>query len=94
MNVEGSQLTKNYTGVVGREPCDQSIAARIRKPAWLTKPFDRTVGEIEHPDVISIRIIPDEFCDNGPRNRIKQALNTFEEATESYMVEVIAESSC
>jgi histone H3/H4 len=34
-----------------------------------------------------------EFRDKGPREWIKQALQTLEEATELYMVEVIAEAS-
>jgi len=57
------------------------------------KAFIRTVCEIEHHDVISSGIFADEFGDKGPREWTKQALKTLEEATESYMVEVIAEAS-
>jgi len=35
----------------------------------------------------------EEFRDEVPREWTKQAVKTLEEATESYMVEVIAESS-
>ena len=60
---------------------------------WSTKAFIRTVREIEHHDVVSSGIFADEFRDKGPREWTKQALKTLEEATESYMVEVIAEAS-
>jgi len=57
------------------------------------KAFVRTVREIEHHDVVSSGIFPNEFRDKGPWEWSKQASNTLEEATESYMVEEIAESS-
>jgi hypothetical protein len=52
-----------------------------------------TVHEIEHYEVVSSGIFVDDFRDKGPREWTKQALKTLEEATELYMVEVIAESS-
>jgi len=57
------------------------------------KAFIRTVREIEHHDVISSRIFADELHDKDPGEWTKQALQTLEEATESYMVAVIAKSS-
>jgi len=57
------------------------------------KAFVRTVCEIEHHDVVSSGIFPYEFPDKGPWEWTKQAVKTQEEATESYMFEVIAESS-
>jgi len=51
------------------------------------------VREMEHHDVVSSGIVADEFRDKGPREWTTQALNTLEEATELYMVEVIAEAS-
>jgi len=59
----------------------------------LEKPCFRIVHEIEHHDVISTGIFVEGFCDKGPQEWTKQALKTLEEATESYMVEVIAEPS-
>ena len=46
-----------------------------------------------HYDVVSCGIFAHEFRDKGPREWTKQALTTLEEATESYMVEVIAKAS-
>jgi len=70
------------------------IAARNGKPPWSTKAFVRTVREVEHHDVVSSGIFPDEFADKHPREWTKQALVTLEEATEAYMVEVTAEFHC
>ena len=52
-----------------------------------------TDREIEHHDVVSSGIFAGEFHDKGPWEWTKQALKTLEEATECYMVEVLAESS-
>jgi hypothetical protein len=57
-------------------------------------PFFRTVRNIEHHDVVSSGILVDEFPDEHPGEWTKQALITLEEATEVYMVEVIAEFHC
>jgi len=51
------------------------------------------VREIEHHDVVSSGIFADEFRDKGPQEWTKQALKSLEEATESYMVDVIAEAT-
>jgi len=67
--------------------------ARNGKPPWSRNAFVRIVREIEHHDVVSSGIVADEFRDKGPLEWAKQALKTLEEAMESYMVEVIAESS-
>jgi len=48
---------------------------------------------MEHHDVISSGIIVYKFRDKGPQERMKLSLETFEVATESYMVEVILEFS-
>jgi hypothetical protein len=42
--------------------------------------------------VVTLRIFVDEFCDNGPRERTDKAIITLEEATEGYIVDVIAAS--
>jgi hypothetical protein len=51
-----------------------------------------TVRKIEHHDVVSSEIFADEFGDKRLREWTKQALITLEEATEAYMVELIAKS--
>jgi hypothetical protein len=56
------------------------------------KAFIYTVREIEHHDVVSSGILPDAFREKGPQEWTKQALKTLVEATELYMVEVIAEA--
>jgi len=56
------------------------------------KAFVRAVREIEHHDDVSSGICADIFGDKLPREWTKKALNTLEEATEAYMVEVIADS--
>jgi histone H3/H4 len=56
------------------------------------KTFVRMVREIEQHDVISSGIFGDEFRDKGHREWTKQALKSLEEATESYMVQVISEA--
>jgi len=66
---------------------------RNGKPPWSTKAFIGTVREIEHHHIVSSGIFADIFCDKGPWEWTKQTLKTLEEATESYMVEVIAEAS-
>jgi len=58
----------------------------------LTKAFVRTVREIEHDDVACYGIFADKFSDKNPRKWTKQDLTTVEDATEAYMVEVMAES--
>jgi len=52
-----------------------------------------TVHEIEHHDVASSSIFADEFCEKNPWEWAKQAWSFSEDATEAYMVEVIAESN-
>ena len=56
--------------------------------------FACTVRAIEHHDVVRSGIFVYEFCDKYPREWIKQALITLEEAPEAYTVEVLAESHC
>jgi len=48
---------------------------------------------MQHHDVVSCGIVADEFGDKGPQEWTTKALKTLEEATELYMVEVIANSS-
>ena len=92
--VSSRQLTIYQIAGVCRELRDQFIAARNGKHPWSTKAFVRTVREIEHHDVVSSGIFADEFPEKHPREWTKQALFTLEEATEAYMVEVIAVSQC
>jgi len=92
--VHGCHLTVYHAAGVLRELRDQFIAARNRKPPWSTKAFVCIVCEVEDHNVVSFGIFADEFCDKHSREWTKQALITLEEATEAYMVEVIAESHC
>ena len=87
--VDDSQLRMGQTAGVYRELRDQCIASRNGKPPWSTKAFVRTVHEIEHHDVISSGIFADEFRYKRPWEWTKPARKILEEATESYMVEVI-----
>jgi len=90
--VDDGQLTMYHPTGVRRELRDQLIAASNRKHPWSTKAFVRTVRKVEHDDVARSGIFADEFPETSPGSRSKQALKTLEEATESYMVELIAES--
>jgi hypothetical protein len=92
--VNGRQLTIYHTAGVRRKLRDQFIAAHNGKPPWSTKAFVCTVREIEHHDVVSSGIFADEFPDKHPHQWTKHALITLEEATEAYMVEVIAVFHC
>ena len=56
------------------------------------KPCVRTVRKIEYYDVISSGIFADKLRHIGPREWAKQAVLTLEEATELYIIMVIAES--
>ena len=79
---------------VRRELRDQLVAACNRKHPWSAQAFVRTVGEIEHHDVVSSGILADEIRDKNPREWTKHALITLEEVMDGNMVEVIAESHC
>ena len=61
-------------------------------PPWSTKALVHTVHKIEHYDIHCCGSLPEEFHDKGPCEWPKQGLNSFENFTEAYMVEVIAES--
>jgi len=56
------------------------------------KAFVRTVHKIEPCDVVSSGIFADKSSDKNPREWTKQPLTTSDDATEAYIVEVIAES--
>jgi hypothetical protein len=56
--------------------------------------FVRTVRQIKYHDVVNSGILGDEFPEKYPCERMKQALITLEEATEAYMVDVIAKFHC
>ena len=75
-----------------KELLDQFISARNGKPPWSTKAFVRTVPEIKPHDDISCGIFADIFRDKRLWEWINQDSITLEEATDVYMVEVIAES--
>jgi len=84
-------VTVKCTAGVHREICDQYIAACIVKPPWLIKAFECTVCDIKHHKVVSSGIFADQFRHPHPHEWMKHALNTLEEPTEAYMVEVIPE---
>jgi len=90
--VVGGQLKLKHTEGIRRELHDQFIAPCNGKPPWSTKAFILTVYIIVHHVVVSSGIVADQFHDKRLQEWTKQALNTFEEATEVYMVEVIAKS--
>ena len=92
--VNGNQLTVNRTVVVLRELGDQFMAGSDGKHPLSTRVFVCTVREIEHHNVASSGIVADEFPEKHPQERTKQALITLEEATEAYIVDVIAASHC
>jgi len=92
--VNGRHLTVYHVACVRRELHDHSMAACNRKPPCSTKAFVCTFREIKHDAVISSGNFTNEFCDKGPRQLTKQTSITSQEATEVYMVEVIATSYC
>ena len=92
--VDDSQLRIKRTAGIRRELRDQFIASRNGKSPWSTKAFVRTVRKIEHHDVVSSGNFADKLRDKRPQEWMKPALKTFEEAMESYMVEVIPGSHC
>jgi hypothetical protein len=92
--VNRSQLTLQQTAGVCRELRDQFIAARNGNDPWSTKTFVRTAHKIQHHNVLSSGICMDEFPEKHPQEWTKQAVITIGDATEAYMVEVIAASRC
>jgi hypothetical protein len=63
----GRQLTVKQTASVRRELCDQLITPRNGKHPGSTRVSVRTVREIEHHDVVSSGILPDECPEKYPR---------------------------
>jgi hypothetical protein len=53
----------------------------------------RSVHEIEHPGNVSSGVLADEFREKHHQECTKQASKTIEEARESWMVEVRAQST-
>ena len=70
---------------------DQLIAARNGNPPWSKKPVLWKVVDIAHHDVVSAGTVAHEFGDKHPWEWTKKDSTTLEDATEAYMVEVIAE---
>jgi len=73
---------------------DQCIPACNGEPPGSTKAFGCKVREIEHHVVVSSEMFANKFPDKHPREWMKQALIAVEEATEAYMVEVMAAFQC
>jgi len=92
IDVDNGQLTVQQEAGVRRELLDQFIAARNWKPPWLNHALVRTVREIEDHNALSSGHFADQFGDKCPRECTKLGLKTLQEATESYMVEVTANS--
>jgi len=90
--VHSRQLTVKYIVGVRWEPWDQCIDAHNRNPPWSTKPSVHTVSKNEHHEVVSSRMNTNQFRDKCLRDWTKKAVITLKEATEAYMVEVIAAS--
>ena len=89
---DSRKLSIYYTAGVRRQLRNQFIAACNGEYLWLTKGFASTVHKIEHLDVVSSGLFADIVNDQHPREWREEALTTLEEATQIYMVEVIAKS--
>jgi hypothetical protein len=94
IKVNGWRFIELPTAGVCRKLHNQPIATQIRKPLLLWMVFVGTLREIDRHFFFSTEIFTDEFPDKHPRELMKQALICFPEATEAYMIEVIAESQC
>jgi len=92
--VNSHQLPIYYAVGIRWELRDQFIAARNGKQQWSTKAIDRTVCKTDNHEVVSSGMFRNIFCDKLPQEWINQAVITLEEATETYMVEVIAAFHC
>ena len=92
--VNSRQFTLYRMAGVRCELCDHLITGRNEKHPWSTRTFVSKVREIIHHDVVSYGIFADQFPEMHPREWKKQALITLEEATEVYMVEILATSHC
>jgi len=92
--VNSRQFTVQHKVGLFRGLHNQFITAHNRKPPWLTNALACTVCKIEHHDAVSSGIFAYEFHPNPSWEWMKQAFITLMEATETYMVEVIAESHC
>jgi len=86
------QLTIYCMAGICRVLWDKLIAAHDGKPPLLTTGSVRTVCGIDHLDPVPFGIVGDKLCHDGSREWTNQALNSLEEASEAYMVEVIAKS--
>jgi len=94
MNVSGHQLTVQGKSDECIDLCEQFITTFKRKPPWSTKAFLRTVRNMLHHDVVNSGIFRGECPNKYPCEWTKDVLITLDEATEAYMVQVIAESHC
>jgi len=90
--VYGHQFIEWWTAGILRELRDQYLTAHNGKPPWSMMAVVRTVREIERHDAVSSGIVVDQVGEKRPRELTNKGLNTLEEATEAYMVEVIADS--
>jgi len=93
IEVHSCQLMIYHTAGVRREVRDQFIAAHNWKPPWSSNAFVRIFHKIKHHDVVSSGMFAVELSDKNPWQWTEQALTTLADATEAYMVEVIAESN-
>jgi len=90
----GGQYTISHTAAVRRELHDQYIAVSNREPPESSKAFVHTVLEIKHHGVVSTGSFADTLPNEHPQEWTNHVLITWEEATEAYMVEVIAAFHC
>ena len=93
IDLEAGQLKIQCTAGVRSELRDQFLATCNGKPPCSKNAFIHTVREITHRDAFSGGIFADEFRYRDPQEWTGESLKTIEDATESNMVEVIAESS-
>jgi hypothetical protein len=62
------------------------------RPPLSSEAIVHTVCKVEHPDSVSIGILPIKFHCNHPRDWTNHDLNTFHKAIKVYIVKVTAKS--
>jgi len=92
--INSHQITLWCRVGVSRELRKQFIAAHNGKPSWLTKAYVCTVHDVEGHNFLNHGVVTDELHDIHPREWTNQTLITVEEATEVYMVGVLANCHC
>jgi len=90
IEVDSDQLTMKCPDSVCKEILDQFIAACNVNASWWTKAVVLKVCEIKHHDNVSWGIFTYKFSDMHPQEWTNKALDTLDDSTEMYVVEIIA----